>query len=55
MARPVQIDVRVALELHFGLGDATRVEEFTVRGPSGIVQRLGPQPAQQRVTITESR
>jgi hypothetical protein len=42
------------LELHFGLGDADRVEEVVVRWPSGIVQRLGPQRAKQRITITES-
>lgn len=42
------------LELHFGLGDADRVEEVVVRWPSGIVQRLGAQRARQRITITES-
>ncbi len=41
------------LELHFGLGDAGRVEEIVVRWPSGTVQRLGPQRARQRITITE--
>jgi hypothetical protein len=42
------------LELHFGLGDAARADEITVRWPSGIVQRLGPQTARQRITIMES-
>jgi len=42
------------LELHFGLGDATRVDEIIVRWPPGIVQRFGPQPARQRIKITES-
>ncbi len=41
------------LELHFGLGDADRVEEVVVRWPSGIVQRLGAQRARRRITITE--
>jgi hypothetical protein len=42
------------LGLHFGLGDADRVDEIVVRWPSGIVQRLGAQRARQRITITES-
>jgi ASPIC/UnbV protein len=42
------------LELHFGLGDADRVDDIVVRWPSGIVQRLGGQRARQRITITES-
>jgi ASPIC/UnbV protein/VCBS repeat protein len=42
------------LELHFGLGDADRVDDIEVRWPSGIVQRLGAQRARQRIAITES-
>ncbi len=43
------------LELHFGLGDAARVDEITVHWPSGLVQRLGTQRAKQRITIPEGR
>ncbi len=42
------------LELHFGLGDATIVDEITVRWSSGTVQRLGSRAARQPITITES-
>ena len=31
--------------LHFGLGDADRVESIEIRWPSGRVDRLGPLPA----------
>lgn len=41
------------LELHFGLGNARRVDEIVVRWPSGVVQRLGVQRVKQRLTITE--
>jgi len=41
------------LELHFGLGDARRVEEMTVRWPSGTVQRLGVREVKRVITITE--
>ena len=41
---------------HFGLGPATRVEELTVRWPSGFVQKVGPIEAVDRtITIDESR
>jgi hypothetical protein len=43
------------LELHFGFGDAMRVDEIIVRWRSGIVQWLGPQRAKQRIRITEGR
>ena len=39
--------------LHFGLGDATRVESVEVRWPSGAVTRRGPVPADQRLRVTE--
>jgi hypothetical protein len=42
------------LELHFGLGDASHVDEITVRWPSGIMQRQEPQATRQRITISES-
>ena len=41
------------LELHFGLGDAPRIDEMIVRWPSGTVQRLGPQMARRMITVTE--
>jgi enediyne biosynthesis protein E4 len=41
--------------LHFGLGSATRVESITVRWPSGQVDRIGPQPADQEIIIEEGR
>jgi hypothetical protein len=41
--------------LQFGLGDAARVERVEVRWPSGMVSRLGPLPADQRLRITEHR
>jgi hypothetical protein len=37
----------------FGLGDATSVDEVTVRWPSGVVDRLTGVPVGQRLTITE--
>lgn len=39
--------------LHFGLGDAKKVEELTVRWPSGIVDRWTDIPADQRIVIKE--
>jgi hypothetical protein len=41
--------------LHFGLGDATRVDSITVRWPSGQIDRIGPQSADQQLTIEEGR
>src|SRR5262249_41453832 len=39
--------------LHFGLGEATRVDSIEVRWPSGIVDRLKDVPADRVVTIKE--
>ena len=41
--------------LHFGLGDATRIDSIVVRWPSGQIDRIGPQPADQQLTIEEGR
>jgi len=39
--------------LHFGLGDAARVDRIEVRWPTGVVDRLGTVPADRVVTIKE--
>ncbi len=39
--------------LHFGLGDATRVDAIEVRWPSGLVQKFGPLPADAGYVIRE--
>jgi len=41
--------------LHFGLGPATKVDAIVIRWPSGQVDQLGPQPADQLLTIREGR
>jgi len=43
------------LEAHFGLGDATRVDQVTIEWPSGIVQELSSVAIDQFITITEAR
>jgi hypothetical protein len=39
--------------LHFGLGDATRVERIVVRWPDGRTTQLDDVPANQFLTVTE--
>lgn len=39
--------------LHFGLGDATAVDEVEIRWPSGERQTLAPVAANQRLSIRE--
>ena len=39
--------------LHFGLGDAARVDSIEVRWPSGAVDRLSNIPADRELTIKE--
>ena len=39
--------------VHFGLGDATRIDRLTVRWPSGIVQTIDDLAADRHVVITE--
>lgn len=42
--------------LHLGLGKAARVEELTVRWPSGLVQELGPvEPVDRTVVVDGER
>jgi hypothetical protein len=41
--------------LHFGLGSATRVDSVQVRWPSGAVDRIGPQAADQELVIEEGK
>jgi len=41
--------------LHFGLGAATRIDSVVVHWPSGTMDRLGPLPADQELTIEEGR
>ncbi len=39
--------------LHFGLGDATRIDRLSVTWPSGLVQNFQDLAVDQRLTITE--
>jgi hypothetical protein len=41
--------------VHFGLGDATKIDELTVRWPSGAVQTLHDLAADRHVVITEGK
>ena len=41
--------------VHFGLGDATRIDRLTVRWPSGAVQNLSDLAADRHVVITEGK
>ena len=38
---------------HFGLGRATRVDAIVIRWPSGQVDKLGPESADQEVVVKE--
>ena len=44
---------QVPSDLHFGLGKATKVDELTVRWPSGAKQTFTDVPANRRIEITE--
>jgi hypothetical protein len=41
--------------LHFGLGSASLVDSIVVRWPSGAVDRIGPQRADQQIVIEEGK
>jgi hypothetical protein len=41
--------------VHFGLGDATRIDRLTIRWPSGAVQTLHDLAADRHVVITEGK
>jgi hypothetical protein len=43
------------LRMHFGLGDATRVDRVDIRWPSGEVETLRDVAADQIVTVTEGK
>jgi hypothetical protein len=40
---------------HFGLGAATRVDAIVIRWPSGQVDKLGPESADQELVVQEGR
>ncbi len=40
-------------EVHFGLGGVTRVDQLTIKWPSGLVQELADLSADQHIRITE--
>ena len=41
--------------LHFGLGSATTVDSIVIHWPSGKVDTIGPQPADQELNIEEGK
>jgi hypothetical protein len=41
--------------LHFGLGPATQADSILIRWPSGAVDRLGPQAADQEIVVEEGK
>ena len=41
--------------LHFGLASATRVDAIVIRWPSGQVEKLGPEAADQELSLREGR
>jgi len=52
-ARRVEIETLSANDprLHFGLGEATRVDRLEVRWPDGLVEANGPLPANRLITV----
>ena len=41
--------------LHFGLGASVKVDSITIRWPSGQVDRVGPEAADQELVVEEGR
>jgi len=41
--------------VHFGMGGASQAESIIIRWPSGIVDRLGPQAANQEIVVEEGK
>jgi hypothetical protein len=41
--------------VHFGLGDATKIDSLTVRWPSGVTQTLAAPPADRYIALTEGQ
>jgi len=41
--------------VHFGLGPATQADSILIRWPSGTVDRLGPQAADQEIVVEEGK
>ena len=41
--------------VHFGLGPATKVDAIMIRWPSGQVDKLGPEPADQELVVQEGK
>jgi len=41
--------------VHFGLGQATQADSIVIRWPSGTVDRLGPQAADQEIVVEEGK
>jgi hypothetical protein len=39
----------------FGLGAATRVDQIVIRWPSGQIDKLGPEPADQELVVQEGK
>jgi hypothetical protein len=44
-----------SLDVSFGLGTATKVEEITIRWPSGILQSLSDVDVNQVLEVTEPK
>jgi hypothetical protein len=40
---------------HFGLGAAGKVDSVVIRWPSGTVDKLGPEPADQELVVQEGK
>src|SRR5207302_4391345 len=41
--------------VHFGMGEASQADSIIIRWPSGIVDRMGPQAANQEIVVEEGK